>query len=348
MGIDGLKDFLKNKLQRTNFFWTSTGEYKRKTLGVDANNWVYPFIWTNSVEIQNKGMTEGLKRELLAKVEIQFPGEVGLVFVFDGAPFPLKIQHERRTADVVHDSSEGIVTAELIRELARILSEARRIRCIIAPFEADPQLVYLERINAIDCVVTRDVDFIVWGCKEILFDLDDQGNGMKFCSLQSLDYEKLDLKDMIHEEFVRMCILAGCDYLKRIPKIRKTTPYSLFKKNKIFKNVKMAITSNTESQIPKNYWDDFRKAELVFKHYLVYDTITPGRRINMTPIDERVADEMGRDFSFLGGVEGTVEGDPPEFTVLGEPQPNGRENVSHIWGKKRKGRGGINKKRKRR
>lgn len=57
--------------------------------------------------------------------------------------------------------------------------ECRRIRveCIVAPYEADAQLAYLEKEGIVDLVITEDSDLLVFGCKRVLFKMDDSGNG---------------------------------------------------------------------------------------------------------------------------------------------------------------------------
>ena len=57
--------------------------------------------------------------------------------------------------------------------------ECRRIgvECIVAPYEADAQLAYLEKEGIVDLVITEDSDLLVFGCKRVLFKMDDAGNG---------------------------------------------------------------------------------------------------------------------------------------------------------------------------
>ena len=57
--------------------------------------------------------------------------------------------------------------------------DCRRIgvECIVAPYEADAQLAYLEKEGIVDLVITEDSDLLVFGCKRVLFKMDDAGNG---------------------------------------------------------------------------------------------------------------------------------------------------------------------------
>lgn len=42
---------------------------------------------------------------------------------------------------------------------------------IVAPFEADPQLAYLSKIDYVDAIVTEDSDIIVFGGKYMVYKL---------------------------------------------------------------------------------------------------------------------------------------------------------------------------------
>lgn len=43
---------------------------------------------------------------------------------------------------------------------------------VVAPYEADAQLAYLERIGIVDGIITEDSDLLVFGCKTVLFKMD--------------------------------------------------------------------------------------------------------------------------------------------------------------------------------
>lgn len=51
---------------------------------------------------------------------------------------------------------------EVIMELKKL-----DIEYIVAPYEADAQLAYLESIQMIDGIVTEDSDLLVFGCKYV-------------------------------------------------------------------------------------------------------------------------------------------------------------------------------------
>lgn len=113
---------------------------------------------------------------------------------------------------------------------------------LVAPYEADAQLTYLNKMNIAHIVITEDSDLILFGCKKVCFKLNDlllfifTLNYVKFILLKIL--YKLDLNgngSLLHKEkidqvtqfesgdkfekFRWMCILSGCDYLDNLPGI---------------------------------------------------------------------------------------------------------------------------------
>ena len=41
------------------------------------------------------------------------------------------------------------------------------MECIVAPYEADSQLAYLNKEGIVDVVITEDSDLLVFGCKKV-------------------------------------------------------------------------------------------------------------------------------------------------------------------------------------
>ncbi|KAF8815754.1 hypothetical protein BYT27DRAFT_7079063, partial [Phlegmacium glaucopus] len=47
---------------------------------------------------------------------------------------------------------------------------------VVAPYEADAQLAYLERAGLVDAIITQDSDLFIFGCQNTLFKLDVVAN----------------------------------------------------------------------------------------------------------------------------------------------------------------------------
>lgn len=65
----------------------------------------------------------------------------------------------RRSVDITHS-----MALALIREL-----RARNVDCVVAPYEADAQLAYLNIRNLAQVVITEDSDLLLFGCTKVSF-----------------------------------------------------------------------------------------------------------------------------------------------------------------------------------
>lgn len=63
----------------------------------------------------------------------------------------------KRSIDVTHE-----MALKLIKECQKM-----NIDCIVAPYEADAQLAYLNINRIVDVVITEDSDLILFGCKKV-------------------------------------------------------------------------------------------------------------------------------------------------------------------------------------
>src|SRR5690606_26410992 len=67
------------------------------------------------------------------------------------------------------------ITPEMAAAVIQQLKELD-IPYVVAPYEADAQLVYLERKGLIDGIISDDSDLLVFGAKRLLTKLDRYGN----------------------------------------------------------------------------------------------------------------------------------------------------------------------------
>lgn len=63
----------------------------------------------------------------------------------------------KRSIDITHE-----MALKLIKECHKM-----NIDCIVAPYEADAQLAYLNINKIVDVVITEDSDLILFGCKKV-------------------------------------------------------------------------------------------------------------------------------------------------------------------------------------
>lgn len=131
-----------------------------------------------------------------------------------------KLLMEGKTTEASNCFKQSVqITGEMVLAVIQACRDLPGVDCLVAPYESDAQLTYLQRAGIADLVLTEDSDLILFGCDKIMFKFDTTGQGMLFekenlpaCLGQTS--EKFDF-----EKFRRICILSGCDYLPSLPGI---------------------------------------------------------------------------------------------------------------------------------
>lgn len=141
--------------------------------------------------------------------------------------------------------------------------DEQKIEIIIAPYEADSQLAYLNKINYIDLIITEDSDMLTFGGKIIFYKLDNDYNGIEYDlkKLLSLYFENWEM-----DKFVKFCIFLGCDYLSNPKGVGFKTAMKMINKN----NEILNLLKNLEKKVEKDYLDKFLLAFLAFKYSRVF------------------------------------------------------------------------------
>lgn len=101
---------------------------------------------------------------------------------------------------------------------------------IVAPYEADPQLAYLESHSLVDGIITEDSDLLIFGCRNVLFKLDSEGNCVHVSKANLTRCREFNFSGWGEREFRWMAIFSGCDYLNRIAGVGLKKAYALVRK----------------------------------------------------------------------------------------------------------------------
>ena len=185
------------------------------------------------------------------------------------------------------------ITPEMARNVIAAARE-RNIDCIVAPYEADAQLAYLNMCGLIDYVITEDSDLCLFGCTKVLFKLKDNGE----CVL----YDRGQLNKVFgnaavnwnFDKFRYMCIMSGCDYLESLPGI------GLGKASKFWQKASNPDLNTVLTKIPsylnmsnitvtQEYIRLFIQANRTLLHQIVYDPVQR-REVHLTPIPTDLED----------------------------------------------------------
>ncbi|KAG6888721.1 hypothetical protein C0992_007630 [Termitomyces sp. T32_za158] len=290
MGITGLLPALK-AIQVTK----QLKEFSGKTIAVDAYVWLHRGVHTCATELATGKPTHKYVDYAMRHVRLLRHHGIEPYLVFDGGPLPAKKGTEndrKQRRDEARARGDALaaagkygqaresylksidVTPQMAYQLIKAL-RADSVPYIVAPYEADAQLAYLERLGIVDAILTEDSDLLVFGCQNVLFKLDSVANTV--VSISRKDFgcvctssSEISLFGWSDVQFRTMAILSGCDYLPSIPGIGLKTAYMLLRKHKTAERVVKTIQLQGKRTVPRKYLNDFNLADKCFQHQRVY------------------------------------------------------------------------------
>ncbi|GAB1285764.1 Exonuclease 1 [Apodemus speciosus] len=291
MGIQGLLQFIKEASEPV-----SVKKYKGQAVAVDTYCWLHKGAIACAEKLARGEPTDRYVGFCMKFVNMLLSYGVKPILVFDGCTLPSKKEversrRERRQSNLLKGKQllrEGKVSeardcftrsVNITHAMAHKVIKAARalgVDCLVAPYEADAQLAYLNKAGIVQAVITEDSDLLAFGCKKVILKMDQFGNGLE------VDQARLgmckQLGDVFTEEKFRyMCILSGCDYLASLRGIGLAKACKLLRLannpdivkviKKIGHYLKMNIT------VPEDYITGFIRANNTFLYQLVFDPI---------------------------------------------------------------------------
>ncbi|KAM4591784.1 exonuclease 1 [Odontesthes bonariensis] len=305
MGISGLLQFIKDAAEPIN-----VKKYKGQTVAVDTYCWLHKGAFSCAEKLAKGEQTDQYVWYCMKLVDMLLNFGVRPILVFDGRNLPSKQEveksrRERREANLqkgrqllrqgkLSEARDCFtrcinITPSMAHNLIKA-ARARGVDCVVAPYEADAQLAYLNKSGLAQAVITEDSDLLAFGCKTVILKMDKQGNGLE------IDQSNLgrcrSLGNLFTEERFRyMCILAGCDYLASLHGIglgKSCKLLRLAKDPDILKVIKkMGQYLKMNLVIPEQYIEGFVRANNTFLYQLVFD---PLRRkvVPLNPYPEHI------------------------------------------------------------
>lgn len=227
MGIRYLNSFLK-KTCRNSIRLIHLGELSNKRIVIDVSIYLYQF--------EGDGM---LLDKMKRFITVLGQYNINPLFVFDGKPPVEKmntIYHRREQrrlaavdcADVVmriknNELDEDIqqLSAEYIKlrrssaeitrdktESVKQLFDEYNVSYCIAPSEADTICASMVLTNEFWGCMSDDMDMLVYGCRNIIRDLDIDAHTARLYVLPDI----LQELNITYDNFKRVCVIAGTDY----------------------------------------------------------------------------------------------------------------------------------------
>jgi len=190
-------------------------------------------------------------------------------------------------------------TAEVLPQYLR----ARKIPYVVAPYEADAQLAYLEKKGLIVAVLSPDSDLLVFGCQTLLFDFNyttrtvacisrRQGTSESDSTALASDGDPITLHGLSDAQFRAMSIFRGCDYISPLHGINGLA---------VARRLIMELESAEEvvytrfliggrSMPTVGYWERFQLAEKCYLHQRVYCPLSK-KLVHLTEVGSEWNDE---------------------------------------------------------
>jgi len=160
--------------------------------------------------------------------------DANIVAVFDGSTPPCKEQEAQVRRDKRAESLEAALEAQrcgevvkatkLFREAVRVPKELSALVCstllannfevVVAPYEADHQLVHMQQTGQLDFILTDDSDILVYGGDNVLYKY-SSGSNMAFIATQARVFQNhppYDISTWTPGHLRLFALLIGSDY----------------------------------------------------------------------------------------------------------------------------------------
>ncbi|NWS22566.1 EXO1 Exonuclease, partial [Pachyramphus minor] len=291
MGIQGLLQFIKEAAEPSH-----VKKYKGLTVAVDTYCWLHKGAYACAEKLARGEPTDLYVAFCMKLVEMLLSFGIKPILVFDGCTLPSKkevekARREKRQASLLKGKKllqEGKlsearecfgrsvnVTHAMAHEVIKA-ARARGVDCIVAPYEADAQLAYLNKNGMVQAIITEDSDLLAFGCKKVFLKIDKFGNGLEIDQARLGNCKQLG-NVFTEEKFRYMCILSGCDYLTSIYGIGLAKACKLLKLAnnpdiiKVIKKMGQYLKMNIT--VPEEYIQGFTRANNTFLYQLVFDPL---------------------------------------------------------------------------
>jgi 5'-3' exonuclease len=165
-------------------------------------------------------------------------------------------------------------------QMVKQMFDTLNVPFMVAKGEADSLCAKLYKEGKITACLSDDMDMLALGCgKTIKF---VEGKIIEFDLVKILEGLKLN-----QDEFVDMCILFGCDYIRSYNKLNYTESYELIKKYKSIENILMHADHeilNYDNDRCSVLVKEYPNVQLLFKNACDEEYIDPHDKIRIIKI----------------------------------------------------------------
>ncbi|KAF1843620.1 exodeoxyribonuclease 1 [Cucurbitaria berberidis CBS 394.84] len=311
MGITGLLPLLKS-IQKP----CSLKKYAGQTIGVDTYGWLHRGTAACAIDLALDQPTTKFVDFVMNRVRMLIHFGITPYLVFDGDNLPSKAGTEKERRERRKESKrmglellkvgktsqahlELQKSVDVTPEMARMVIEELKhhnIQYVVAPYEADSQLCYLERKGIINGVLSEDSDLLVFGVKCLITKLDKYGDCIEVNRNHFTACREVSFVGWSDADFRRMAILSGCDYFPGIGGLGLKTAHRMLRKHKTVDRLIKAALFDGKLKVPPGFTASFEQAEKTFLYQWVFCPVSK-QLVNLTPLEDGV--DIG-DMPYLG------------------------------------------------
>lgn len=336
MGVNGLLSLLKSIQKHTNL-----KVYAGQTLGIDGFGWLHRGAFACAFQLALDKPTTQYAAFVVNRVRMLLDFGITPYIVFDGDALPSKSgtnSKRKQDRDAAKELGMSLWRAgkkeQAMQELQKavsitpqmihtVIEELRRmnVQILVAPYEADAQLVYLEKEGIIDGIISEDSDMLVFGATKLITKLDQHGSCIEVNRSDLILNREISFAGWSDTMFRRMAILSGCDYLPSVNGIGLRKGHELVKKHKEITRIARAMALQGKYVVPIDYVSKFIDAERAFLYHRVFCPKL-GRLVMLNTLPPDLKEE---DMPFLGPY---IEPDVALGVACGDLNPKTKQPFS--------------------
>ncbi|WFD19592.1 hypothetical protein MCAP1_001826 [Malassezia caprae] len=296
MGIQGLLPLLKDIQHETH-----VEAFRGRTLGIDGYVWLHRGAYACAMDLALGRPTTRYIAYAMHRIRMLQHYGVKPKAGTEAERESRRAEHRQRglalyaqkrlseARDVFVRSID--ITPHMAHELIQVL-RSHGIPYLVAPYEADAQLAYLEQAGLIDGIISEDSDLLVFGCRRVLFKMDTYGHCVEIQRAHLPQVTQPSLAGWGDREFRHMAILSGCDYLPSISGMGLRSAHRLLRKYASVERLLQALRLEGKWQVPPTYAEAFFRADFTFLHQRVWDPRGSGTMSTLHPLPKDVAPDV--------------------------------------------------------
>ncbi|CCH43989.1 Exonuclease 1 [Wickerhamomyces ciferrii] len=289
MGVKGLLPQLKSIQEPM-----TLERYRGKRLAIDSYAWLHrsslSCAWELAQDLETTKYISFFKKRIMMLRHF----EIEPYFVFDGDNFSSKSDTElEREQKRLKNKEKGLellrngdkkgafeffsksvdITPAMAKAVIEYLKE-EKIKYIVAPYEADPQMVYLEKLGLVDGIISEDSDLLVFGAQHLLTKLNDTAQFVDIRRENFKNCKEVPIGLIDDSQLIMVACLSGCDYTSGVPGVGIVTAFKLVKRLGTMDKCLMSLRLEGKSNVPQGFQLEYKKADLSFRFQRVFNPIT--------------------------------------------------------------------------